>query len=429
MQIKCRINDDSCSRCKHLGKTCTFSSIKHRGDQRIRKASSNNAQHESSLDLSIQSSASSSSKDTGHEKGVCSATRSLAASLLADGDVDDSGRGQQQLLAEPISDRVADILPNFDQSPLAESGQPTSDQDGGDVFNLTFSPFPFSSTLFPSTYPEQFQPAATRTSEDLLSASSSSRDKIPPCLPPASFDYTISIHDTPTRQSQNWSLFEIGSNATPTSIPESTSVSTAFSSQSPRPSRQSCQCLAAVVFAVEELEATANAGVRAELDSIVAQQKEAIKCSSCAAKRENLVLLVFVSEKLVPACGRIVGLYGMRDGDGGSVPSSSPERSPFYRANVEDRDLATCASSSSSKTECTHSGTSSDWRELLLGDYEVSSSLEWEHLVGVLIRLQLRAVMGLLAEIKSMGSKVLGETQMASLAQAEITVGELEKGV
>ena len=77
----------------------------------------------------------------------------------------------------------------------------------------------------------------------------------------------------------------------------------------------------------------------------------------------------------------------------------------------------------------TRTGTSSDWREILLGDYEVSSLLEWEHLVRVLIGLQLRAVMGLLADIKSKGSSVLGETQTASLAQAEITVGELERGI
>ena len=343
---------------------------------------------------------------------------------------------------------MADTLQNSDQSPLAESDQPTSDQDGGDFFNLTFSPFPFSSTDFPSTYPGPFQPAATSTSEDLLSTSSSSGDGIPLCLPPASLDYAISGYDSPTRQSYNSSLFEIGSNGTPTPFPESASVSTAFSSQIP--SGQLCKCLAAVVFAVEEFEAGCNSGERAELDSIVAYQKEAIKCchsmlkcSSCVAKRENLVLLVFVTEKIVAACGRIIGLYRIRDGDAqaGSVPSLLPENLPLdhlsHRVNVDGRDPATSASSSSSRIDCMHSGsitptrtgTSSDWRELLLGDYEVSSLLEWEHLVRVLIGLQLRAVMGLLADIKSKGSSVLGETQTASLAQAEITIGELERGI
>ncbi len=133
----------------------------------------------------------------------------------------------------------------------------------------------------------------------------------------------------------------------------------------------------------------------------------------------------------------------MKDGDSraGSLPSSLlgclPTDRLSHRVNVEDRDLATSASSSSSKTDCMHSGsimstrtgTSSDWRQLLLGDYEISSPLEWEHLVRVLIILQLRAVMELLADMKNMGSKVLGETQTASLAQAEIRVGELEKDI
>ena len=373
--------------------------------------------------------------------------RPLASSLLADGNVDDSQRGQQ-LLAEPPTDRLADILPNFDLSFLAEFGQQTSDQDGDNIFNLTLSPLPFFSTILPSTHPEPIQPAAARTSENLLSPSLSSGDEIPRYLPPTDLDFMISTYDSPTRQSQDSCLFEIGSKSTPTSLEGSTLVSTAFSSQSP--SGQSCQCLAAVVFAVEEFEASCTSGNRAELDSIVAYQKEAIKCcrsmlkcSSCMAKRENLVLLVFVTERIVAACGRIVVLYLIKDGDtrAGSVPSSLlgclPTDRLSHRVNVEDRDLATSASSSSSKTDCTHSGsimstrtgTSSDWRELLLGDYEISSPLEWEYLVRVVIFLQLRAVMELLADMKNMGSKDLGETQTASLAQAEIRIGELEKDI
>lgn len=372
---------------------------------------------------------------------MCSDKQPLASSLLAD------ERGQQ-LLAEPLTDRLADNLPNFDLSFRAEFGQPASDQDGDNIFNLTLSPLPFFSMILPSTHPDPIQPVAARTSENLLSPSLSSGDEIPRYLLPTDLDFMISTYDSPTRQSQDSCLFEIGSNATLTSLEGSTLVSTAFSSQNP--SGQSCQCLAAVVFAVEEFEASCNSGNRAELDSIVAYQKEAIKCcrsmlkcSSCMAKRENLVLLVFVTERIVAACGRIVVLYRMKDGDtrAGSVPSSLlgclPTDRLSHRVNVEDRDLATSASSSPSKTDCTDSGSimstrtgpSSDWRELLLGDYEISSRLEWEHLVRVVIFLQLRAVMELLADMKNMGSKVLGETQTASLAQGEIRVGELEKDI
>ena len=76
-----------------------------------------------------------------------------------------------------------------------------------------------------------------------------------------------------------------------------------------------------------------------------------------------------------------------------------------------------------------NTSTSSDWQELLLGDYEVSSSVEWEHLVRVLIFLQLRAVIELLGDMKAMGSKVLGDTQTARIGQSETRVGELIKDV
>lgn len=368
------------------------------------------------------------------EEGERSDKWPLGSLFPENGNIDGNERGQQ-LRADPPTDGLADIPPNFDLSFLAEFGQLTSDQDGDNIFNRTLSPSPYFPTILPSPCPEPIEPAATRTCEHLLSPSLSSGDEIPCYLPPI-------------RQSHDSSLLEIGSYATPTFLHEYNLFPTVFSSQNR--SGQSCQCLAAVVFAVEEFEANCNSGNRAALDSIVACQKQAIKCCrsmlkcrSCMAKRENAVLLVFMTEKIVAACGRIVVLYRMKDGDAqaGSIPSSLlgclPTDRLLYHVNVEERDFATPASSSSSKTDCTYSGsimstrtsTSSDWQELLLGDYEISSPLEWEHLIRVLIFLQLRAVIDLLADMTNMGSNVLGETQTASLAQAEIRVAELEKDI
>lgn len=326
---------------------------------------------------------------------------------VADGNVEDSDRGQQL-------DGLADILPNFDLSFLPQFGQPV----------------------------------AAQTAEDLLSPSLSPADEILCSFPPTDLDFMVSVYDRPTRPTQDWSLFDIGCTATPTSVHASSLAPTAFSSQNSF--EQSCQCLTAVVFAVEEFEANGNSGNRAELDSILAYQKEAIKCcrsmlrcSSCTAKRENLVLLVFMTDRIFAGCGRIVALYRMKDGATLASPVPpimlgclTPNRFS-HRVNVEDGDLATATSPSSSKTDYTPSssimstrtGTPFVWRELLLGDYEISSSLEWEHLVRVLISLQLKAVMELLADIKDMGGTVLGEIQMASLVQAERRVGELEKDI
>lgn len=332
---------------------------------------------------------------------------------LADGNVEDSDRGQQ-LLAGPSTDGLADILPNFDLSFLPQFGQPVT----------------------------------AKASENPLSSSISPANEILCSIPPIDPDFLGSIYDPPTGQAQDSSLFDIGRNATPTSIHASSLAPTAFSS--PNSFGQPCQCLTAVVFAVEEFEANGNSVNRAELDSIVAYQKEAIKCcrsmlrcTCCTNKRENLVLLVFMAERIVAGCGRIVALYRMKDGAtrASSVPpfilGCLPTNRSSHRVDVEDGDLATTTSSSSSKADYTPSssimstrtGTPSVWRELFLGDYEISSSLEWEHLVRVLISLQLKAVMELLADMKNMGSTVLGETQRASLAQAERRVGELEKDI
>ena len=294
---------------------------------------------------------------------------------------------------------------------------------------------------------EPIQPVAFEVSENLLSPPLISGTIPTDYIPPTDSDFLSSFYDspTPTGRPPNSPSLEDASNTTPSCLHATALVSTLYSSQNP--AGQPCQCLAAIVFAVEEFEASCNSGNRAELDSILAYQKDAIRycrsmlqCSSCMAKRENIVLLVFMTEKIVLACGRIVESYRMQDGEtrGGPVPSSLLDRlatDPLsHRVNVEDHELAIPAFSPSS-TDCTHSSsitptrtsTLPGWRELLLGDYEIDSPLEWEHLVRVLIMLQLRGLMTLLADTENMGSEVLGETLTASLAQAKVRVGELEK--
>ena len=365
------------------------------------------------LDFVLPPSTSSSSNDTMHEDGACLDRQSVASPLLADGNVDDGEQGQR-LLAEPLPNRSADVQPKFDLSFLPKFDEQMSDQDRDNVFNLILSPLPLYSTISRDTQPEPSQSTARRP--ETLSPNGSSP-------------------------------FEIGFNATLSSTHASSLGPMVFSSQ--KSSVQSCQCLAAVIFAVEEFEAGCNSGNRAELDSIIAYQKKAIKCcrsmlkcSTCMNKRESLVLLVFITERIVAAFGRIVALYRVKDGNSMAGPAPSSLLGCLltdcfsHRVNVEDRDRATPASSSSSsKTDYTYAGsimstrteTSPDWQELLLGDYEINSPLEWEHLVRVLIFLQLRAVTELLAEIKSMGGKVLGEMQTESLAQAEMRVSEFER--
>ncbi|GAB7349564.1 hypothetical protein MBLNU459_g0259t1 [Dothideomycetes sp. NU459] len=361
----------------------------------------------------IQSIDSSNSKDTGHED---------MTNLPLDGNSTDSERGQH-LLPEPL----ADISPNLDPSFFAEIGQQGSMQIGCDAFNFSLSPWPFFSTGLPNLQSIPDQPVAVSSSELPTSSSSSSGEEIPYPLLRAG-------------QPQNSSLFGVDPNVTKASFNTSTAK---------------CKCLAMAVFAVEEFETSCNFGNRAQLDSIIAYQKGAIKCcrsmlrcSYCMAKRENAVLLVFMTEKIVAACAQIVALYYTTDGSTWLSSAGSPllEHLPTHNLSqaliVGEQDLTGCgssssASSSSSQMGCTNSSsivttnsdTSSDWRELLLGDYEISSALEWENLVRILIFLQMRATTELLIDLEKTGSRFLGETQTASLAQAAKRIRELQRDV
>lgn len=408
--------------------------MKSRGDPSIRQTGTTSVQQESPLDPPSQPLASSSSKDAGNEEGKSSDTQPSASSLLEEGSITDNGYGQQSL-AEPSAEGLTDFPSDFEISLLADFSQQADDQ-GGDGFDFSLSPSHYTTEVFPSTQhdPTRSEALGLGTPENLRPSPLGSRDE-------------ISWYFPTSRQPQDMPVLNINSDATSTSFHASTLASTDDSFQNR--SGQPCQCLAAVVFALEKFEAGCNAGNRAELDSVVACQKEAIKCCrsmlgcrSCVAKRETLVLLVFIIEKIVVACGRVVVLYRTKDGNdrAGQVPPSwlldhlpsSDRVSRGVDASVENLDLAISISSCTPNVDRTHSiparkGTSSDWQELLLGDYDISSPLEWDHLVRVLISLQLRSMMELLADIKDVGSTVLGETQLIKLGQAETRVGDLEK--
>ncbi|KAJ8113432.1 hypothetical protein OPT61_g4435 [Boeremia exigua] len=206
-------------------------------------------------------------------------------------------------------------------------------------------------------------------------------------------------------------------------------------------------CLTASVLAVEHFEA--NSMHNTQLDSILASQKKAVKCCRsmttcirCMAKRENLVMLVFMIEKLVKGCGCIVALLGWLEFDNtlplpGALPSS-PVYIASSNAASNNKHSDTAAMSTPSATlwnrrTCSAASVDSEptptWRNLLIGDYEVNSSVEWEYVVRSLISLQFKALLQLLGEIKIIGGKDLGDAQILSLTQAEIRIKDYERDV
>ncbi|KAL4933791.1 Zn(II)2Cys6 transcription factor domain-containing protein [Aspergillus undulatus] len=421
-KVKCSTGEDGCSRCKRLGKKCTFRSIKHTGgNRRLRKGSVSTPQHERTLDFFIQSPAHPTSpQNTRHDE--------LGPSPPADGDLDMDDNIIEQ---HHISNLPAHM--DFPFLNGAEFCEQTAPQDG-DEFPITTSALPsspFLSTLLPSS---------SIWSTGIFSPPFSAHEDISPLL-----------HHLPPAQD----------------VPSLNPISF-FPTHTPS-SSQPCQCIAAVIFAVEEAETSCNSGSRSELDSIIAYQKEAIKrcclmlkCSTCLPKRENVVLLAFMAEKLVAAMSQIVVLYRKKectktntlDINNNSTKSNDSNKAPNNaNANIDhdfsqflsledDRwhDLPGAFTLPSTSTSPTTSASTSastsishlnqlfhpvprpglpNWREMLLGDYEISSSMEWEHIMRVLITLQIWGVIELLAGMRAVCGDALGETQMASLASAE----------
>jgi hypothetical protein len=205
----------------------------------------------------------------------------------------------------------------------------------------------------------------------------------------------------------------------------------------PAASSHPCRCLAAAALAVEEFETSCNHGNRAELDSIISRQKKAIRCCrsmitciSCTAKRENIVLLIFITEKIVAVCSQVVLLYNTGDSaiETRALLRPSTDTMSSRDTDFQQRSWGLDIHDSSSAPQSLGSPAATSlpcWRELLVGDYEVSSQLEWEHLMRVLISIQLRAVMDLLANTRRLKSDVLTEVQAASLARSQTSIAKL----
>jgi hypothetical protein len=194
--------------------------------------------------------------------------------------------------------------------------------------------------------------------------------------------------------------------------------------------------LAATALAVEEFETSCNHGNRAELDSIISYQKKAVKCCrsmvdciSCTSKRENTVMFIFIVERIVAACSQVVQLYNTGD-DVPEPPSRTYLPPDMFSLQTGDQLRAWHVETGDSSPISTRTRSSSDatlskWRELLVGDYEVNSQLEWEHLMRVLISVQLHTVMELLADTWKLRGAALTEMQGASLTRSGDSIAKL----
>lgn len=157
------------------------------------------------------------------------------------------------------------------------------------------------------------------------------------------------------------------------------------------------------------------------------------------AKRDRVVLLVLLAEKIITACEKITVLFQARSSvEGGNLGLRQLADWSHHYAIGNGQGIPTPPASGlftmdgaapSLGDDLNLAGTSKDWQELFLGDFEITCPREWECLVHALILLQLTSLMEMLADLKSVDSTVLGETQRAILTRAIIRVYEIKKAI
>lgn len=373
MQVKCHLNSNGCSRCTRHRKPCTFASPKQQSSLGIEKEKTPRLERQ--LGLIVQS--------------LCPVSQRRQSPERPPSPSMDDGTGD----SEPVHEReLLPALPVESQSNLFDLSvfldtftQHRGDQDG---------PFPF------------FSPPET-----MLSPPASSGDEGPRGFSPQ--DGVVAGVENPSLHSRTLAVPPISQ---------------------PNP----CRCLAATALAVEEFETSCNHGNRGELDSIISHQKKAIacchsmiNCTSCSTKRENTILLIFITEKVVAACHQVVLLYNMGDGtleaqaDLGLSTEMTWLQDPGFQPGIWDLDTHG-SSSAPESMRSSSTGTSPCWRKLRVGYYEVSSQLEWEQLMCVLISTQLRAVTDLLVNTRRLKSDILTEVQAASLVRCQNSIAKLK---
>lgn len=192
---------------------------------------------------------------------------------------------------------------------------------------------------------------------------------------PTSYTHSESLPHTAYRESRN----EYPSPITPTRQTDRR-LKTMISSPDPP---ATCRCLQTVISVLEELENESDLIDSSGLNSVLAFHKEALaqcrvllRCVACMARLEYPLLLVLVCEKLVNFCEKMVNEHLRR-----------------RRGQVEF--LAGKNSSGDGNV-----GTAHHQQKLSVGKYGVDLPVEFDCILKVLVALQLKALEGLLIEVR-----------------------------
>lgn len=167
-------------------------------------------------------------------------------------------------------------------------------------------------------------------------------------------------------------------------LPTPTSSFSSHASSAAAAAQETCSCLQHVVFIVHELE-TAKMD---SMDGQMASHKEAldygqamVMCERCSRRPENLMMLTFLSERLLHLSEAVIGRLAELDG--------------------EDR-LA-----------------------FIFGELEIDSAPEWDLLASSLAALQLSGLGRLLAQLKKSAETARADTVYQKVVDTEKLAKEL----
>lgn len=164
----------------------------------------------------------------------------------------------------------------------------------------------------------------------------------------------------------------------------------------------SCRCLQTVISFLEELEEESDLIDLSGLDSVLAFHKEALaqcrillRCVACMARSEYPLLIVLVCEKLVSFCEKMVNEYLRR-------PRGQ------FEFSAEKNSLG------DSSVGRTH-----HQQKFSVGKYEVNLPVELDCILRLLVALQLKALEGLLIEVRKTVSLSLHGARVSKFLNTE----------
>lgn len=148
---------------------------------------------------------------------------------------------------------------------------------------------------------------------------------------------------------------------------------------------------------LEELESKGRVMDSIMLDAVLASQKENLShcntmlgCKTCTTRSENMMLLVFVCEKMVNLSGKMVDRYQQQ-----SRQSQEPQLKQQQLQQQQQQ------------------------QKLFFGDYKVDLPLEMDCMLKVLLMLQLKGLIALLSKMKTVASSALREMHLSMLQVTE----------